>query len=533
MKFNTLKQVLAFVLLCCSCTLFILMQQQFINFCLTTFNFKQSNKNGANKANNQHDNNRQQLIYMQQQQQQQQYSYFAVQDMQQIAQADNRDEINYFQPQVRLTNEMIDKFISEKTNNFTAQNKLLNINNVTYLLEPKKVIHCSANYSKKQSENISLPVESQWEKTKGLDLLIIINSKWDNFDRRQFIRSSWLNEKNVHQQVCVNLPKAQQQQQQQHKHYHPQGQLSIKRIQFVFALGKTQSDNNSTESSNYVNSLDTRIVNESRANGDLLVLDLKESYKSMSMKHLLIFKWILARAQVRKELEQDKLREKAKHEREQFLILKCDDDAQVNLSKLLQEFYRLTELNNQRNSDDDDDDDKFSEIERRQSKWSGADKEEVQTRQREALQATTNWIMCARFPANTKVLREPNTKWRLSNEEFHFDTFPAYCSGLAYLAPIELVRRLLALSHILLAERAEKQVKLYSDPLWVDDVFITGILFASMLDSPRIYPMNGHYCYTRAQRALLETKLNSTCLVSEIPLNAPATTHHHHHALPG
>lgn len=58
-------------------------------------------------------------------------------------------------------------------------------------------------------------------------------------------------------------------------------------------------------------------------------------------------------------------------------------------------------------------------------------------------------------------------KWAVSREEYPSKTYPAFCSGLAYVMRPELASKLF---------RASSRIP----PLWVDDVYVTGLLAASV-----------------------------------------------------
>lgn len=116
--------------------------------------------------------------------------------------------------------------------------------------------------------------------------------------------------------------------------------------------------------------------------------------------------------------------------------------------------------------------------------------------------------MCAQFGEHSRVQRQSNNKWQLSRQEYLYDTYPAYCSGLAYLAPAVLLRRLLQLAQL---DLWDESTRTYRRPLWVDDVYITGILLASLADKARVHRLNAHFCYTRAQ----QSSRGHDCVVSE------------------
>ena len=66
---------------------------------------------------------------------------------------------------------------------------------------------------------------------------------------------------------------------------------------------------------------------------------------------------------------------------------------------------------------------------------------------------------------NGQVLR--TGKWAVSRDEYPSKTYPAFCSGLAYVMRPQLASKLY---------RASSRIP----PLWVDDVYVTGLLAASV-----------------------------------------------------
>ena len=66
--------------------------------------------------------------------------------------------------------------------------------------------------------------------------------------------------------------------------------------------------------------------------------------------------------------------------------------------------------------------------------------------------------------------RDPGSKWYISEEEYPSSSYPPYCAGWAYLTTLPTIQALLkaapSLTH-----------------LWIDDLFVTGLL-ASTLDPP-------------------------------------------------
>lgn len=62
-----------------------------------------------------------------------------------------------------------------------------------------------------------------------------------------------------------------------------------------------------------------------------------------------------------------------------------------------------------------------------------------------------------------KPIRENNSIWYVSKEEYPKETYPDFCSGVAYLVRTEDALKILSISN-------------RTNVLWMDDVFVTGIL---------------------------------------------------------
>lgn len=486
---------------------------------------------------------------------------------------DRDNSVKKFKPKRKFSIKEIDE-IGDKSEFFKQMfrdqdsKSLLYLNNLTYLIEPNyRSINCDLNNNKNG-------VDEQ-DKRPGLNLIIVINSKWSNFERRQRVRASWLNRDNIIESICnyqrmVSLPTLNNDGGDRGLESSGKSILPIRKVEYLFALGKPESSRKNMQQQqqqqsqqHYLHKLrnrpnihnddaeqimiDSRILNEFNQSRDLLVVNLLEQYKSMSIKHLSIFKWILkslhhhdhhTQQQQKQHHHQSSYQQQGKHnnvshaaaglneklsdendatkrsELDDTLVLKCDDDADIDLSQLI-EFYHQDKqhfqtINQLRGSQLSGSFQNINNLSNLILPNLNSSKSDTTTIKNEA-----NWIMCARFPQDTPVFRSGSgRKWQITRSEYNFDTFPAYCSGLAYLAPLLLLKRLLILSHISLWNDVEK---VYMKPLWIDDVFITGILFSTLIESDRarIVSLNAHFCYTRAHQSR-RLKLNAPCMVSEV-----------------
>lgn len=333
-------------------------------------------------------------------------------------------------------------------------------------------------------------------------LFIVINSRAQNLERRRKLRSGWLKPANVRRELC---PPSSSSSSRPPPPWTPSGAAPalpplegapatppnewpinqvnralargarIGRIEWLFALGQVRGDSHRAE-----------LIRRERGQfDDLLVLNLTESYRNMTLKHLATLEWLLAarRAPTRG----------GHTSRGPAILIKCDDDAQLDLAQMIAKYALETATPSP-------------------SRAGGG--VVAGAKQRPLL-------MCAQFAPNSPVARAPPhedpldqqqssrgdakqprraNKWALTRAEWPHDTFPAYCSGLAYLASLDLVEGLLAASPGL--------GRGHNAPLWIDDVYVTGVLLERLARTghgPRIVKLNAHFCYTRAQKSHRES----------------------------
>lgn len=350
----------------------------------------------------------------------------------------------YYEPMVKFNEQSLENLKSmshrEKSSSGAAAK-----DTTRYMLQPEgNVIDCKfpdEPYDEHREVSTKRPLRAE------TSLFIVINSRVDNFERRRRLRDTWLNKQSLDEALCSS------------------SQLTsgarVKRVEWVFALGHMGFSG--IESSTTV--LDRRLDEESRMYGDLLQFDLLESYRNMTRKHLAIFKWFLERSDPKIGRQKQMLR---------TILLKCDDDAQLDVAQMISRYAMETEPSSSSN---------------------------------------TNLLMCARFQENSLVLRKFNhrtTKWSLSHHEWPYDTFPSYCSGLAYLASLELVEKL----HLI----APLVDQVLQPTLWIDDVYVTGVLLAALdLEDLKLVRLNPYFCYTEAQRLHRESlEPGVRCMAAEL-----------------
>ncbi|XP_068234800.1 uncharacterized protein [Palaemon carinicauda] len=89
-------------------------------------------------------------------------------------------------------------------------------------------------------------------------------------------------------------------------------------------------------------------------------------------------------------------------------------------------------------------------------------------------------LACNVLPAGTEPQREG--KWAVSTDDYPWDEYPRYCAGLAYVATPDTVQQLYRAAHSEIAPR-----------IWVDDVWVTGLLAESLQLHPHY--LNLRYSY--------------------------------------
>lgn len=240
----------------------------------------------------------------------------------------------------------------------------------------------------------------------GIYFMIIIHSAPAHFEARQAIRTTW-------------------------------GSLkSLKNVAFklVFLMGKTSQED---EEAGLVES---SILRESQIFGDIVTGSFIDSYKNLTYKHLLGYKWAVSFCP------------------DSAFILKADDDAFIDIFQLFDFISRTY-----------------------------------------GIKPMPGTLICNVFPEGSKPVRASDTqgkKWTVDLSEYPFSMYPKYCGGLAYLITPDVVKRILDLSD---------KVKF----LWIDDVFVLGIL--RELAGVEPFYLNLRYSYEpdRYRKWLLNYKENN------------------------
>jgi len=179
-----------------------------------------------------------------------------------------------------------------------------------------------------------------------------------------------------------------------------------------------------------------KISEESQKFGDIVLGSFTDSYRNLTYKHLMGYKWVLTYCP------------------HPSFILKTDDDAFIDLFQL----FRLVTST-------------YGAYYRESSSLSSG------------VEKTDTLLLCNVFPQGTPPVRFNDTKgikWSVTREEYPFSEYPKYCGGLAYIATPSVVEQLYNVS---------AKVKF----LWIDDVFVTGVIREIIGVEP--YYMNLRYTY--------------------------------------
>lgn len=198
--------------------------------------------------------------------------------------------------------------------------------------------------------------------SKAPQLLAFIHSSPTNIPHRDAIRKTW-------------------------------GSSSYRDIKTVFIVGRSKNER-----------IWKRIQQEAEEFGDLVLPSFLDSYKNLTLKHLLGLKWIISKCP------------------DAHFILKADDDVFVDTIRL----SSLVKLFLGENA------------------------------------GSENSLVCHVIPDGTSPKR--SGKWMVTEEEYPYDEYPEYCSGLAYFARPSTLKKIY--------DTASSGGVSY---LRIDDIFITGL----------------------------------------------------------
>lgn len=185
-------------------------------------------------------------------------------------------------------------------------------------------------------------------------------------------------------------------------------------------------------------SVEERLNREYIKYGDLVQGNFRDSYRNLTYKHLIGFKWLM------------------KFCNNSRFVMKADDDAFVDIFKVTSSLKEMFDL---------------------------------QSDKRPA-----GILACSLFPDGTAAKRQG--KWALSLQEYPNQTYPAYCSGIAYFASPDVIFKLFEGAH-----------RISSKFIWIDDLFVTGIIasFVSQTHQPLNFKFN--YDHERLRQWLMQKDL--------------------------
>ncbi|KAG8188809.1 hypothetical protein JTE90_009197 [Oedothorax gibbosus] len=213
---------------------------------------------------------------------------------------------------------------------------------------------------------ISPPIFSQWtakpcQVGEKIDLLIVVHSSPSHILHRKAIRQTW-------------------------------GSNAVGQglnIRTVFAVGRSKLPR-----------IQQRVNSESKANGDIVGVEMIDSYTNLTLKHVAGLRWAV------------------KNCAGVEYVLKADDDAFVDVSRALKVI-----------------------------KSAGL---------------SSSSIACRVVPQGTSPRRFG--KWMVTRQDYPYDAYPEYCSGLAYFGRPSAM-----------AKVYEAAVSGKVPYLWIDDVYLTGL----------------------------------------------------------
>lgn len=175
------------------------------------------------------------------------------------------------------------------------------------------------------------------------------------------------------------------------------------------------------------NETQTRLDNEIRDYGDILQEDFLDTYNNLTIKSVMMLKWIA---------------DTRCHEKFKFLV-KCDDDTFINIPNLLH--YLLGGTLPLYNATVSLYDEKSYKV----------------LNERNRLTQTSKLLIGYKF-CNSKPISSVTNKWYMPYYMFPNDTYPNYLSGGSYLMSSDIVPELYTSA-------------LSSSLIYLEDIFITGI----------------------------------------------------------
>lgn len=164
------------------------------------------------------------------------------------------------------------------------------------------------------------------------------------------------------------------------------------------------------------------IIRESKQFKDIVQGSFHDSYKNLTRKHVMGLTWVL------------------KNCPNVDFVLKMDDDIFINLP-LVMEYLNIN----------------FPKLKENENGYSLMSSR------------TSSKIFICHIISDGQPERDPKSKWFVRPDEFSSQKYPPFCSGWGYMTTVETIESILDQIHP-------------TNFLWIDDVYITGILRAKAGD---------------------------------------------------
>ena len=296
------------------------------------------------------------------------------------------DQRNQMIDQRKYTVDQKNHMISHKNHTIDQQNHIINQNNPTinpnnHTINKNDYMSDKTNHTIDQKNhaidtttgkklfnyNFAALTDIQDGCADKPDVVIYVHTRPDATDRRDLIRSTY---GMVHQHDGV-------------------------RLRTFFFIGVTSHPDTKEQQ---------RVKDEAAKYNDLVQHDFIDSYRNMTIKHLVGMNWVLEHCPTAQ------------------MLVKVDDDVFVNVYRLV-EFYKFYMYKHTR----------FSEL-----------------------------VNCA-VSKGTRVRRGKRQQWSVTKEEFSAAVYPDYCMGYAEIFSRDAAQRIYDVANI-------------TKFLWIDDVFVTGVL---------------------------------------------------------
>lgn len=264
--------------------------------------------------------------------------------------------------------------------------------------------------------NFQLCEPSSTNSSNGIYFVILVHSAPNHFIERQAIRTTWGSVKSFRNWS----------------------------FRLIFLMGEAHNPHEMSNSD-----VREEILNESDLYGDIVTGNFEDTYRNLTYKHLMGYKWVLSHCPLAK------------------FVIKTDDDVFIDIFQVFDFAQRNYGLN------------------------------------------PVDILLCNIYPEGTKPVRNSSLenpggyKWIVTKSEYPFDIYPKYCGGLGYLVTVDVIERLNRISHSL---------KRF---LWIDDVFVTGVIRELARKEP--FYLNLRYSYDEVEYRIWLNDRSSRHRLRKIP----------------